>query len=108
MPDEAKGWKGPRIKISLPSFSGNTAEHPGLLQYACQLMTNVRPITPARVHTTARDDDKDLEVMAGVLGGRPLLALSFDNMEMKVHAPAAYTLKTPQEQQNTQQISPAL
>ena len=47
-------------------------------------MTNVRPIAPARVHTTARNDDKDLEVMAGVLGGRPLLALSFDNMEVSM------------------------
>ncbi|DBA85143.1 TPA: hypothetical protein ACH3X2_005862 [Trebouxia sp. C0005] len=98
LPEAAKGWKGPRLKLSLPSFSGNTAEHPRLLQYACRLSTNIRPTAAARVHVSGSEEDNDMEVMAGVLGGRPVLALCFENMEMKVHAPAAYTIKAPARQ----------
>lgn len=106
LPGEAKGWKGPRLKLSLPSFSGNTADQPGLLQYACRLTTNIRPTAPAHVHISSNGEDNDMEVMAGVLGGRPVLALSFEDMEMKVHSPAAYKLKAPA--QSSQQMSPAV
>lgn len=101
LPDAATGWKGPRLKLSLPSFSGNTAEHPGLLQYACRLSTNIRPTAAARVHVSSSEEDSNMEVMAGVLGGRPVLALCFEDMEMKVHAPAAYKLKAPVRQLTT-------
>lgn len=37
-------WAGPRIRMQLPSFSGATAECPQLLQYTCQLCTNVRAV----------------------------------------------------------------
>lgn len=62
--------------------SGNTADHPGLLQYACRLTTNIRPSPAARVHTTGVASEDDMEVMAGVLGGRPVLALCFEDMEV--------------------------
>lgn len=64
--------------------SGNTAEHPGLLQYACQLTTNIRPTAPARVHVSSSEEDNDMEAMAGVLGGRPVLALCFEDMEVSM------------------------
>lgn len=94
LPHAGKGWKGPRLRLSLPSFSGNTADHPGLLQYACRLTTNIRPSAAVRVHTTGFAAEDDMEVMAGVLGGRPVLALCFEDMEMKVHAPVLYKLKS--------------
>ena len=43
------GWAGPRIRMTLPSFSGATAECPDLLHYACQLCTNVRVVRPAHL-----------------------------------------------------------
>ncbi len=48
-PARRKGWPGPRIHLSLPSFSGGTPDCPDLLQYTCQLVTNVRAVAPARV-----------------------------------------------------------
>ena len=62
--------------------SGNTPEHPGLLQYACRLVANVRPIAAAQVDAKSSGDADDLEAMAGILSGRPILALSFNNMEV--------------------------
>lgn len=62
--------------------SGNTLDQPGLLQYACQLKTNIRPSSAATVSTPDDAKDSDLEVMAGVLGGRPILALCFEDMEV--------------------------
>ena len=40
-PAASRGWAGPRIRMQLPSFSGATGECPQLLQYTCQLCTNV-------------------------------------------------------------------
>jgi hypothetical protein len=48
-PARRNGWPGPRIRLSLPSFSGGTPECPQLLQYTCQLVTNVRAVAPALV-----------------------------------------------------------
>ena len=64
--------------------SGDTAEHPGLLQYACRLSTNIRPTAAARVHVSSSEEDSNMEVMAGVLGGRPVLALCFEDMEVSM------------------------
>lgn len=65
--------------------SGNTADQPGLLQYSCRLKTNIRPISAAKISTSNGKRDNDLEVMAGVLCGRPVLALSFEDMEVCQH-----------------------
>ncbi len=53
-PARRKGWPGPRIRLSLPSFSGGTPDCPQLLQYTCQLITNVRAVAPARVQVPPR------------------------------------------------------
>ena len=38
LPAAMHNW-APHIPMQLPSFSGATAEHPGLLQYTCQLLS---------------------------------------------------------------------
>ena len=53
-PGAGKDWAGPRIRMQLPSFSGAIAECPQLLQYACQLCTNVRPVPAAHVMVQRR------------------------------------------------------
>ena len=74
-------FDGGMLKVVM-TCSGNTADQPGLLQYSCCLKTNIRPISAAKISTPDRKRDDDLEVMAGVLCGRPVLALSFENMEV--------------------------
>eukprot|EP00873_Tetraselmis_striata_P014093 jgi/Tetstr1/434357/TSEL_023461.t1 len=83
-------WMGPRISVALPSFSGKTESHPGMLRYACQLATNVSLASPARVDlpSKAKDSDKDHpESLRGILSGRPLVAIAFNNMVMDVDEP---------------------
>jgi len=79
--------KGPRIKLSLPSFSGCTPELPKLLKYACRLDTNVRPVKPLKLHFEAEEDPENDELMTAVLKGRPLCSLLFDDMTMSVNPP---------------------
>ena len=86
------GKHGPRISLSLPSFSGRTADEPNMLRYACQLSTNARIVKPLRVafKTEQRHSDQEskrLEDLKGILGGKPVLALAFDRMKMVVHQP---------------------
>lgn len=54
--------------------------HPGLLHYACKLCTNVQFIRPLRVKVEGLRDDE--EGMQGVLGGKPLLTMAFEDMEV--------------------------
>jgi hypothetical protein len=85
---QAHQWPGPRIRISMPSFSGGTAAVPQLLHYSCSLGANVRPVTAARVAALAGEEETDgyagAACLSKVLSGRPLLALAFDNMDMAV------------------------
>ncbi len=74
--------------------SGGTPEYPTLIQYACDLFTNVRLVSPARVTvpegapaSTAAGEkggskgrSSGTELMSAVLGGRPVVALAFDDM----------------------------
>ncbi len=94
-------FAGPRIRLPLPSFSGGTPECPQLLKYACDLWTHVRPVAPAFVtvpralpagalpasaagrQEASSSDAAGGELLAAVLGGRPLLALAFDDMEVR-------------------------
>ncbi|PNH03497.1 hypothetical protein TSOC_010448 [Tetrabaena socialis] len=86
--------RGPRIKLSLPSFSGATLEVPGLLRYACDLATNVRLVAPCvvTVPPPGRGEEDSPECLAMVLRGRPLVALEFAAMEMRVEEPEALLL----------------
>ncbi|KAG2442341.1 hypothetical protein HXX76_002427 [Chlamydomonas incerta] len=85
---------GPRITLSLPSFSGGTPEVPGLLRYACDLTTHVGLVAPLRVTVppAARGEEESPEQLGAVLGGRPLLCIEFAQMEMRVEEPEALVL----------------
>ncbi|KAJ9505201.1 hypothetical protein QJQ45_011231 [Haematococcus lacustris] len=98
-------FPGPRLRLSLPSYSGATPDCPALLKYACHLHTNIGVMAPARVslplpeapdlavgrrprgRAGGEGSEEDGELMTAVLGGRPLLALNFHDMEMTVHQP---------------------
>jgi hypothetical protein len=89
MPSVPNTW-APKIQMFLPSFSGATPEYPGLLKYSLKLMTHVRFLKPVnlRLPEERQDDDHSSgEVLDAVLGGRPLLCMAFDNMEMVVQPP---------------------
>jgi hypothetical protein len=81
----------PTIKMGLPSFSGATADHPGLVTYSLDLEARIRPIKPLKVEfpgtRKGEGGSGGGEVMRNVLGGRPLLCLSFEDMKMDVQAP---------------------
>jgi hypothetical protein len=81
---------GPRIRMFLPSFSGATPEYPALLKYSCELLTNVSFAAPALVSISrslspagGHSKDGADECMAGVLGGKPLLTMCFNDMEVR-------------------------
>ena len=100
---------GPRIKLSLPSFSGGTLECPHLLKYSCDLQTNVTLLPPAIVQGTHGDDEKkgtesQLEDLSLVLGGKPLVTLAFDQMEMKVEEPSKLVLGLPLKGSRSKQL----
>lgn len=94
---QGKGWPGPPMKMSLPSFSGKTKLQPDLLKYSCRLNCRIRPVSPARVSSlkfsTAEEESGgsqtqqlDTDVLS-VLTGKPIMALAFENMAMHVDAP---------------------
>jgi hypothetical protein len=63
--------------------SGGTPDYPTLIQYACDLFTNVRPVRPVAV--TVPDEELGSskggkEAMSTILRGKPLLCLAFDDM----------------------------
>uniref|UniRef100_A0ACD5U5P8 Uncharacterized protein n=1 Tax=Avena sativa TaxID=4498 RepID=A0ACD5U5P8_AVESA len=99
-------WIGPAIRMSLPSFSGQTDDHPDLLKYSCKVECRVRPVSPAKIwspRTTepkgcsdgkngstgsgdvAESDAQKQSVL--VLLSRPILALEFSSLLMHVDAP---------------------
>ncbi|XP_070667146.1 protein NEOXANTHIN-DEFICIENT 1-like isoform X4 [Malus domestica] len=43
VPESNGGWRGPAIKLSLPSFSGGTEYYPNLLKYSCRIECSVLP-----------------------------------------------------------------
>lgn len=93
---------GPEIKISLPSFSGGTVDHPGFLKYACDLVTRVRISPPIRLSFPQTEEKgrgaPSAESMVTVMSGRPLLTLAFDDFVMKVGSPVAITVGEGQSQ----------
>ena len=89
----------PKIQMALPSFSGATPDFPGLLKYSLRLMTKVRFLKPVQVRLPqlrCLEDEKNNgggggEVLDSVLGGRPLLCMAFDDMEMQVQPPEVWS-----------------
>ncbi|XP_049933985.1 protein NEOXANTHIN-DEFICIENT 1 isoform X2 [Nymphaea colorata] len=52
MTETNKSWMGPHIRMSLPSFSGNTDDNPHLLKYSCQISCSIRAVEPAKITAT--------------------------------------------------------
>ncbi|KAJ1294963.1 hypothetical protein BS78_01G186900 [Paspalum vaginatum] len=99
-------WMGPAIRMSLPSFSGQTEDHTDLLKYSCQVECRVRPVKPARIwssRTTEPQEKSDGKINStgsnmildsdaqtqciSVLLSRPIFALEFSSLRMHVDAP---------------------
>ncbi|RCV42283.1 hypothetical protein SEVIR_9G202800v4 [Setaria viridis] len=99
-------WMGPAIRMSLPSFSGQTEDHPDLLKYSCQVECRVRPVKPARIWnptTTELQECSDGKINSAgsntladsyaqsqsisVLLSKPIFALEFSSLRMHVDAP---------------------
>ncbi|CAN6323594.1 unnamed protein product [Urochloa humidicola] len=99
-------WMGPAIRMSLPSFSGQTEDHPNLLKYSCQVECRVRPVSPARIwnpRTTEQQECSDGKINSAgpkvladadaqrqsisVLLSKPIFALEFSSLRMHVDAP---------------------
>lgn len=103
-------WMGPAIRMSLPSFSGQTEDHPDLLKYSCKVECRVRPVSAAKIWSPrtaepqkcsdgeisntgsdalAESDAQKQSVL--VLLSRPILALEFSSLRMHVDAPKIVT-----------------
>ncbi|KAJ0235458.1 Protein NEOXANTHIN-DEFICIENT 1 [Hirschfeldia incana] len=91
-------WMGPAIKMSLPSFSGNTKYNPNLLKYSCHINCRVRPVSPAVVsdpledeadknHTSQEPFENERRLSVAVMLSKPIIALQFKDLTMQVEAP---------------------
>ncbi|XP_074576882.1 protein NEOXANTHIN-DEFICIENT 1 isoform X1 [Curcuma longa] len=116
LPIPGYSWMGPKIKISLPSFSGQTVYNPNLLKYSCQIECRVRTVEAAKISRlmiakatitepgNSFDDFKAKEKKIGdrlatedvgrdqsieVLLSKPVMALEFNFLKMQVEAPRA-------------------
>ncbi|EYU28450.1 hypothetical protein MIMGU_mgv1a011238mg [Erythranthe guttata] len=102
--NDVKRWIGPAIKMSLPSFSGRTEYNPHLLKYSCQIECRLRAVKAAKVWgpstsnievestselESANVDSTDYKrnLCISVMLSKPILALEFNCLEMKVEAP---------------------
>ncbi|KAK4753651.1 hypothetical protein SAY87_001755 [Trapa incisa] len=107
-------WRGPQVRMWLPSFSGRTDYNPNLLKYSCQIECRVRAVSPVKVtklspstgeikhekedqeygdgramESVARGDSEDnaQNLSLLVMLSKPLLALEFSRLKMQVEAP---------------------
>ncbi|KAG0496032.1 hypothetical protein HPP92_000640 [Vanilla planifolia] len=98
---------GPKIRMSLPSFSGRTLHNPHLLKYACQVECRMRQVIPAvvcgptkagideyrdensesQLRNKASVEDEALNRCMSIMLSKPVLALQFNFLEMQVDAP---------------------
>ncbi|KAJ0966112.1 hypothetical protein J5N97_027250 [Dioscorea zingiberensis] len=112
-------WMGPMIRMSLPSFSGQTLHNPHLLKYSCQIECRVQVVEAAKISGPQNkgsnegcDDDNidtgDLDMKKSeedetwgrcisVLLSKPILALEFNHLKMQVEAP---TILVPHSAEN--------
>ena len=96
VPKIANQW-APTIQMFLPSYSGATPTCPDLLKYSLRMFTKVRIVPPVKIQIPERENELEsntLEALGTVLGGRPLLCMAFENMEMQVEAPEILELPT--------------
>ncbi|CAD7697917.1 unnamed protein product [Ostreobium quekettii] len=100
-----KGAKGPRIKMYLPSYSGCTPHVRDMLKYSLELRTNVSLVRPVQLTLPPGEEDKEnREMLTAVLCGKPLVALSFNDMEMNVEAPEVVVRQGPKPSTPNQKL----
>ncbi|THU50738.1 hypothetical protein C4D60_Mb06t23480 [Musa balbisiana] len=109
LPFAGDRWMGPKIRISLPSFSGQTIHNPQLLKYSCQIECRVRAVKSAKVSRPriiqldkfsndirAKEknvddrlstENKERDRSIAVLLSKPIMALEFNLLKMQVEAP---------------------
>ncbi|GAY36836.1 hypothetical protein CUMW_024880 [Citrus unshiu] len=104
-------WRGPAIKLSLPSFSGHTEQIPNILKYSCHIECRVRAVEPAKVlgpsiapkgnteqaleHHNCQSVNSESEewiengrnLSISVMLSKPIIALEFNCLKMRVEAP---------------------
>ncbi|CAK7336064.1 unnamed protein product [Dovyalis caffra] len=98
-------WMGPKIKFSLPSFSGLTEYNPALMTYSCDVESRVRLVQPAKIarpfltrkhidtdeyvdpNSTEEILNNERKLSISVMLSKPVLALEFNSMKMQVEAP---------------------
>lgn len=85
---------GPVIQLSLPSYSGGTPACPDLLKYSLRMLTKIRFIKPLKIHMEdEKSGSNSMEALGTVLGGKPLLCMSFEKMNIEVEAPEYLEIK---------------
>ena len=100
LPAPSRGWQGPNLTLTLPSFSGGTPIVPELLKYACRLTARIQPVKamhisiPAPCAVRKQTDQASEDALRCVLTGRPVLALAFNDMVMRVAAPVLLNSKS--------------
>ncbi|CAA2955163.1 Hypothetical predicted protein [Olea europaea subsp. europaea] len=112
-PDSNK-WIGPVIKISLPSFSGRTEYNPHLLKYSCQIECRVRAVPAAKIsrpfvsdvdgRNSSEGESSEIDtgedkrnLSLSVMLSKPILALEFSCLKMKVDDPTIVPESPPSE-----------
>ena len=88
----------PRIKMFLPSFSGRTKTCPELMKYSLEMNANVRVSKPIEMMDDDDNDEnvakkgKTNDVLNGVIKGKPVVCIAFENMHMSVGKPMRFDL----------------
>lgn len=88
----------PRIKMFLPSFSGRTKTCPELMKYSLEMNANVRVSKPIEMMDDDDNDEnvakkgKTNDVLNGVIKGKPVVCIAFENMHMSVGKPMKFDL----------------
>lgn len=99
LPMEPKKIVAPRIKMFLPSFSGRTKTCPDLMKYSLEMNANVRVSKPIEMcdHGDGNTEDakkrkknRGDDVLTGVLKGKPVVCIAFENMHMSVQKPVKF------------------
>ena len=88
LPLAPKKIVAPRIKMFLPSFSGRTKTCPDLMKYSLEMNANVRVSKPIEM----MDDGKTSDALTGVIQGKPVVCIAFENMHMSVGKPVKFDL----------------
>ncbi|KAL6776373.1 CGL24 [Auxenochlorella protothecoides x Auxenochlorella symbiontica] len=88
--------KVPRMKLTLPSFSGATEAVPTLLKYSLKMHARIQPCRRILQHPLEPEGEHDEHVAAiqRLTGGRAVLCLAFEDMKMEVQEPSPMVQET--------------